>query len=294
MKPNFLIIGAQKSGTTTLYAAMRSHPQIFMPPIKELEFFNRDDDFSKGFKSYLNTAPSSLESLVVGEASPQYLSSLVASQRIVEHCSDTKIIAILRDPVERAFSHYRMSVRRRRESRQFSELVEAQLELIEAGAPETSMDHGYVFNGLYGSLLERYRFFAETGRLKVLFFEELKRDPSQVHRELFDFLGVDFRRMRTDIHANQGGAERLGFAKRSIENSPIIRSVARALFSEERRRAIRFWLDTEMFVKKNNAKFELDKELDTQLREIYIKDGEKLRNLTGESAPWLRSWSIQK
>ena len=114
MKPlDFLIIGAQKSGTTSLFKYLNQHPDIAMPADKEAPYFTNDELYSAGWQHYLgNYFTGYDQELLWGTASPQYMSDLRAAERITRDLPNTRLIAILRNPIERAYSHYLMQKRR--------------------------------------------------------------------------------------------------------------------------------------------------------------------------------------
>ena len=129
--PNFIVIGASKAGTTSLYEYLKQHPQIYMSPMKELRFFAIEGekvDFCgpwdrieierysiKTLEDYKNQFQGVTDEIAIGEASPWYLYSEKAPKSIKSYIPDAKLIAILRDPVDRAYSHFSMHVMNGRE-----------------------------------------------------------------------------------------------------------------------------------------------------------------------------------
>ena len=117
--PNFFIVGAPRAGTTSLYRYLRRHPQVFMPAVKEPHFFaniNPDPDQRHLFPAmdegqYVRLFRGALHYRAIGEASPSYLVTKGAAERIKARVPNAKIIMLLRDPTERAFSHYLMDIR---------------------------------------------------------------------------------------------------------------------------------------------------------------------------------------
>jgi len=109
-RPNFLIVGAGKSGTTTLADWLRQHPQVFIPAVKELNYFAGIPDLlgrpNKTWGAYLSNFEPAGDAAAIGEASPSYLSTPDAAARIRDRLPDVKIIILLRNPVDRAFSSY--------------------------------------------------------------------------------------------------------------------------------------------------------------------------------------------
>jgi len=121
---DFIIIGAQKAATTSLYKYLNAHPAIFMPPDKEVPFFTRPDLYQKGLAWYLQThfANASPDQLW-GKATPQYMCDPQAPARIYHALPEVKLIASLRHPIKRSFSHYKMAVHRGVEQRTFDEAI---------------------------------------------------------------------------------------------------------------------------------------------------------------------------
>src|SRR5215216_7751234 len=130
--PDFLVLGAQKAGTTALYAYLRRHPQIAGPSWKEVSFFDRH--YARGESWYRGNFPSRPATWlarrragaepIVGEASPGYLFHPHAPQRVATLLPNVRLIALLRDPVDRALSHYHHELALGRESLSFEEAIE--------------------------------------------------------------------------------------------------------------------------------------------------------------------------
>src|SRR5947209_8592328 len=118
--PNFLILGAQKAGTTALYAYLRWHPEITGPSFKEVSFFDRH--YARGERWYRAHFPARRRPFV-GEASPSYLFHPLVPERVARLLPDARLVAILRNPVDRAFSHYQHEVSLGREPLSFEEAV---------------------------------------------------------------------------------------------------------------------------------------------------------------------------
>jgi hypothetical protein len=201
--PNFLIIGAAKCGTTSLYHYLRQHPQVFMSPVKEPRFFAFDgtrpdfrgphDELLRNestvwrFEDYVALFAGAGDALAVGEASPWYLNSERAAERIRARVPGARLVAVLRDPAERAYSEYLMQVRDGRETVSFEEALRAEPGRIREG---WSTGH-YRERGRYFAQLQRYFERFERERMRVYLYEDLARDPRCLLRDLFGFLGVD-------------------------------------------------------------------------------------------------------
>ncbi len=192
--PNFLIIGAMKSGTTALYYYLEQHPQVYMSPVKEPDFF-----CFEGKKEVNSTAITNIEAyrrlfnnasseLALGEASHCYLYSPEAVQRIKFYVPEAKLIAILRNPVDRAYSHFLHMVRTGTEP-----LTDFALALREDGR-ESRRDRvyqDYIGRGLYYEQVKRYLDEFPREQIKVYLYEDLKTAPVATLQDAFGFLGVD-------------------------------------------------------------------------------------------------------
>jgi hypothetical protein len=239
--PNFFIIGAAKSGTSALWHHLREHPEIYMSPRKQTRFFAfdvEDPNFRgpaprhlelpyaiKDLDDYLALFDGVREETAVGEASWVYLYRPEASLRIREYVSDAKLIAILRNPADRAFSHYRQNLQAGREPlADFRRALEEEEARIRDGWwPEFH----YVQMGLYHDQLKRYFEAFDRDQIKVYLHEDLDSDPFGLLRDAFGFLGVDETfTPETAIRSNPSGtpkSESLHLILRRLEAArPII------------------------------------------------------------------------
>jgi hypothetical protein len=252
--PNFLIIGAAKAGTTSLYCYLAVHPQVYMSPVKEARFFaiqGRGEAFLSRIQNdvQFKDSVSTLEeyhrlfdgaagAIAIGEASPLYLGwSEASASAIRHHLPDAKLIAILRHPVERAFSHYKMNLKLGIEPHQT-------FENALSGDPERA-NGVYIHQGFYARALDAYdrRFFSE--QIRIYFYEDLVTSPESLVRDMFRFLGVDenylprvkerynvspraYSRNRS-LADTLNGKNSLGSFARTIVPGPIRRPIARLL-----------------------------------------------------------------
>ena len=202
--PNFLVIGAAKSGSTSLYNYLKQHPQIFMSPVKEPRFFafeNEDLDFCGPGDKKLNgssiTRLNDYRSLfkdvsnekAIGEVSQCYIYISKAPERIKHYVPEMKIVAFLRDPVERAFSNFMQKQFQGNEPiSDFVKAIEAEPSRIREN---WSFTWHYVRRGYYYEQLSRYFSLFPKENIRVYLYDEFKASNLRVLTDLFGFLGVD-------------------------------------------------------------------------------------------------------
>jgi sulfotransferase family protein len=179
--PDFVIVGAMKAGTTSIRAYLDAHPAVFAPP--ETHFFSKH--FEEGLDWYRAQFAGAGAATVVGDKTPNYMYSDEIVARMASAIPAAKLIAILRNPIDRAYSHYWHHRRVDKESRSFDEAIAAELD----GSQEHSFD--YVEYGRYIHHIERLMRFYPREQLLVLLFEDLEARPAEVFAETCRFLGVD-------------------------------------------------------------------------------------------------------
>lgn len=193
--PTFLILGAQKAGTTSVYHYLRQHPQVFMCPRKEPHFFAYEgesvDDAAgivTDWQAYRGLFRDAGDASAIGEASPSYLYVPRAAQRIAHRLPEARLIAIVRNPIERAFSNYQHCVRTGHEPLGFGAALDAENGRMAAG---WGARWHYVHKGLYRQQLDRFLERFDRQQLHVALYDDLVADPAGFMREIFGFLGID-------------------------------------------------------------------------------------------------------
>jgi hypothetical protein len=245
--PNFLIIGAPRSGTTTLYEGLRQHPEIYMSPYKEPWYFALKGQAAlyegpgdqgkrgigiRGFDAYAALFKDVTREKAIGEASTLYLYSERAMLSIRDTIPRAKLVAILRNPADRAFSNYMKHVQQGREPlASFEAALEAEAERMRLN---WSPFWFYRAMGLYGEQLSRYMRHFAPEQLRVFLFDDLVADRARVFSEIFRFLGVDAQfRPKLSARQNVSGKPR----SRAVHQ--VLQGLARADFVGRRfRRAI--------------------------------------------------------
>lgn len=196
--PDFLIIGAQKAGTTVLYSYLSQHPKILRPAFKEAHFFDVDDRFHQGLSKYALNFPLPYQKTSGSlnfEATPDYLYYTKCAERIHKDLGDIPIIIVLREPVSRAFSAWKMHHYHFRGHERHSKLYDPR-SFAEAVAEEqrhlnNQQDHhSYLSRGLYAGQIEEYLKFWPKDKLLIIDNMQLKRLTQQVIDEVCDFLEI--------------------------------------------------------------------------------------------------------
>ncbi len=206
--PDFLIIGGMRCGTTSLYAYLCEHPQVLRAAKKEIHFYDRK--FERGLGWYRSRFPLITTKLwrsirrrrraVTGEASPYYLYHPQIAARIAATLPDVKLIALLRDPAERAYSHYHLTVAGRGEKLSFQDAIQkqdkrllARRERAEGADPYRSRAYrlySYVDRGIYVDQLKAYERFFSRDQLLVVKSEDLFEKTQETYDEVLQFLGL--------------------------------------------------------------------------------------------------------
>jgi hypothetical protein len=210
--PDFIGLGAQKAGTSWIYACLYEHPGICIPQ-KELHYFSRERNWSRGRNWYEAVFDGCAASAVKGEFSTSYLCDAGAAERIHAQYPRVRLLASLRNPVDRAFSNY--------------------LNDIKAGAVpastsfETALERHpeYLDQGRYGGQLDEYLRRFDRRQLLVVIYEDIARDPLEFIRSIYRFLGVD----EAFVPSHAGARVNVGRVPRFVGLERTLNGVAGAL-----------------------------------------------------------------
>lgn len=207
--PDFLIIGAQKAGTSSMFRLLNLHPQIYGSIKKEVHFFDRH--YSKGvnwYRSHFPMRQKIKKGYVTGEASPCYLMFPHAAERISQLLPNIKMIVLLRNPVDRAISHYFHEVSGNRESLPIEEAFKAEDDRIRPELKRLQEDktyhsiiyrnYSYKKRGVYIDQIKHYLQFFNREQLFIIKSEEYFENPNHISKSVYAFLGVDTNFMPRD------------------------------------------------------------------------------------------------
>tara|TARA_Y100001933_G_C18915525_1_gene528678 strand:+ start:175 stop:1029 length:855 start_codon:yes stop_codon:yes gene_type:complete len=177
---NFLGIGAPKSATTWLAACMSEHPEIYMPPEKEISFFSSDKEVKGDYSTYLELFKDAKKKQITGEYSVSYLGAAdKAASRIYDFNKNLKLIVVLRDPVKRSFSHYKWLKQLGR--------IDESIDFFTA----IKIDYRIISDSLYGENLKTFLKYFPKENFLIINFEDIQINPKLVIKKVFKFLGVD-------------------------------------------------------------------------------------------------------
>ncbi len=307
--PNFFVIGAQKAGTTSLYYYLKQHPQIYMSPIKEPFFFDHKinargevvrEQFGGPGPPHVKFANiGEYRALfrgvsgekAIGEASVLYIYAPGTAERIKRYVPGAKVIALLRNPADRAYSAFLNAVRGGREPLyDFSQALRE-----EDGRIRDNWHYVYRYRdrGLYYGQLKRYYDVFDREKIGVWLYEDLSADPSRMVQSVFRFLGVDeafvpdtsSKHNLGSVPKNEAGRQVIRFMNTAL---PVVRKIippASKVYREDT-------LGLHKLVQKRALIDEsppLDPELRAELIKFYREDILKLEDLIGQDLSlWLR------
>jgi hypothetical protein len=274
--PNFLGIGARRSGTTWLDMLLRSHPDIYLPnQRKEIHFF--DNQYNRGLDWYKRFFPSLEDSFKfksVGEITPSYLSNPNASIRIREHISNCRFVAILRNPVDRLYSEYGYAIVNYNEKKSFVDYVDHN-------------PHEFT-RGLYSEQLKRYLQYFPLQNFLILIFERAVKDTADTRRRLANFLSVEATRFgHWDATRKVNSSYRVRFARCSA----LAYHAARYLRRKDLNWVVNMAnaLDIKRLFGSRGGLPQMDKKIRAELLSRFEADISELEGLLGED---LSIWRI--
>ncbi len=309
--PNLFIIGAAKAGTTSLYYQLKTHPDIYFSPLKEPNFFSTDikiEDFTAAYKkrtvfvddSYFNKTPlkelqlsfvrdlSQYNQLfrernnqkIVGEASTSYLYSTEAAKNIFSFNPSAKIIAIIRNPVKRSFSHYQMALRYGFTALDFRKAIENDIKNPVKGWGQSEL---FIELSLYHNQLKRYFDIFPENQIKVILFDKLINEPEKSFNEIWQFLSVEPINLSKLIEKNTAEIPRFSKANKLVSDIGIKQVMGKMLGNKAKQKLKPLFFDKgEKTISKKNKEF---------LLPFFEKDLQKTSNLIGiDLMYWLDSF----
>jgi hypothetical protein len=299
MLPNLLILGAAKSGTTSLYGILSQHPDVFMSRFKEPTFFvweGRKYDIVgpgveqigkrmvKDIDSYLRLFSDASHERIRGEASTGYLHTPGVAQRIRHRVPEAKLMAILRNPIDRAYSAFLHAQRLGLEPMSdFEQALDDEPHRVRTGWIGLTT---YTTVGMYAEQLERYIAIFPCQQMRIYLFEDLIRDPIGLAQDAFRYLGVDDSyEPDVSMQANRGSAAR------SVRLASLFRMLRATSVGQRSRlgRSVRAFIGG----LNEGPKGQLEPNVRRRLAAVFEADVDKLSRLLGRDlSPWLEGRTV--
>lgn len=294
--PNFFIVGSAKAGTSSLFHYLELHDGVYMSPIKEPHFFCSnsfpdqftgpgDEGFSqnrlRNLDDYLELFDAGKDVPIRGEGSVYYLYFPDVAERLHQFNPSTKIVIVLRNPVDRAYSAYMHTIRDGRETLTFEEALAQEEARREMGYQPLWW---YRELGLYSAQVERYLNVFPKEQLKIILFEDMK-DPQKVVHETLQFLGLDANvAIDTGVRYNESGVPKSRAVYRFFAERNIIKEAIKPLLPKKFRQRLGQRAKS-MVLRKES----MNPNTRNELREFYREDILRLQSLIGRDlSSWLK------
>jgi hypothetical protein len=289
--PNFLLIGAAKSGTTALYTSIKQHPDVFMSTPKELRYFSYSGPYPENLdEEYIHRGVTTLEEYkqhfkdvkdekVIGEASPMYLYTPGTAERIKAVIPQVKMLAILRNPVDRAFSAYMHAIRDWKEpSDSFKMALEKEEERIKAG---WGILWHYTRAGFYAEQLSRFYQVFDKNQIRVVLYDDLVDDAKGLMKSIFEYLEVDSTFIpdttpRPNVSGFPKNPRFHRFMYRLFMQDNLIKRISRVIFPKALRQKV--MVDMRLA---NLEKRSMPEDIREELKELFHNDIRNLEELIG-------------
>ena len=279
--PNFIIAGAQKSGTSSLFTILNQHPDIFLPDIKETHFFDNDEFYNKGLGWYEKTFFKGYNGeKAVGDNTPGYMFKPGVAERIARDLgTDIKLVFILRNPADRMFSFYEMQAKNQviPNKQSFEQTLKDELKKKGNIEPANSM----VLPSLYGKHIKDYAKFFPLKNMHFIIFEtEFIQRRNKTIKDLLKFLNVKELELNTDIRSNPNRKPKSKLIWKTW-NQPVLKKIGKTLIPNPiTRRKLRHYVD-KMNTKdvKKNASLTPDQKK-ALIQELFYDDIKELEKLT--------------
>ncbi|SFQ51443.1 sulfotransferase family protein [Parafilimonas terrae] len=295
--PNFLIVGAAKGGTTSIYNYLLQHPEVFLTRIKEPCFFCFADSPPQykippntifSFEEYKELFKNSDKYKMKGEATAIYLylyeSTIKNIKKYLPDYEDLNIIMILRNPVDRAFSQYMHNVRDMREDATFEEAIAAEKLRKEKN---TNTDFFYLERGYYSEQVKAY--LENFKNVKIYLFEDLISSPENLMKDLCDFLKINSSiKFNTNEKFNVSGRPKSKFLIRLVKENSVLKQFLKMIIPKKSRKKFAASVKNKVYAI-NLQKEKINPEIKKALKKHYREDILKLQKLINRDlSSWLK------
>jgi len=290
--PSFFVVGAQKAGTTSLHNWLVQQPDICLPNLKETQFFTFDRLCRRGSDWYLKQFPESTDRQVIGEICPDYMYFPEAGHRIKRCIEAPKLIFLFRHPIDRAYSHYLMTVRNGYEELPFSEALLAEKQRLRDGGEYAMCHYSYMSRGCYVSQIERMQeIFPESDCLFIKFDDLIDAGETGLatYGRICRFIGLE---SPPDL-ANRAGGSNVASMPRSSRLRDFLfgASLSKRILNRlipGRMLRVRLWLWFDRLNQRPVEKQAMGTVPDL-IRKMALKEIRRLESLTGLD---LKDWAV--
>jgi hypothetical protein len=297
--PNFIIVGAAKSGTTSLSSYLEAHPDVYMSPVKEPFFFSFVDEepdfrgpYDSGLNEHIVTKLDEYEELfdgvknesMMGECSNSYLYLSKSAERIYEYIPDCKILIVLRNPIDRAYSHYSQHRMLGHEPLSFESALQSE---VQRQRDNWRWHYQYTAQGMYFAQVKEYFDVFGREQVCVCLFDDLKEDVLIFVQDICDFLGVDsafYQDFEFEVH-NRTGLPVSKLIHKFVRYPNFLKNITRPLVPKSLR-AVIYRLLVQINYRTGNIP-SMRSETRAYLLDLYREDIRKLQNLINRD---LTSW----
>lgn len=291
---NFAVIGAQKSGTTALFEYLKKHPEIRLPTNKEASYFLQNSDWNEFSNLCYEKKPGATKT---GSVTPQYMCNLSCIERMKAENPEIRIIALLRDPMSRARSHYTMNVRRNKTTNTFLSEVKRCALLKGVGDPNLRDEVDAILHwGEYGRILQAYYNAFSSNQILVIPSQELEEQPEQTFEKILRHLEVDaqWRPPNLGKKYHVGGKSTILPTVKWWSNIKFLKTIWRHCFSEKMRSKLLFWYETNNVKKPVNEQEQLSVEVTDIFVEYYSTDRGLVQSVDKLYTSWAENWLESK
>ena len=282
--PNLFIVGAPRAGTTSLYEYLKNIQGIYMSPIKEPHYFDINDipenslhNPIRNQKKYLDLFMKAKDEKFLAEATPSYLADSQAPKLIHEVSPNALIIISIRDPVERAFSHYLTKIRAGHPLKEIHDDLQNEIQHWDDIDKTKTILH----YGLYSEHIQKYLKFFPKNQMKILIFEEFVQNRINTVEEILLFLGLNNSESNFEDKAHYAFASARGPISNYFLTNKTVSKVAKRVIPSSIRVSIR-----EKLLVEQKSKPQISNEDREALMKFYNEEVKKLQQMLGRKLPW--------
>ncbi len=265
--PNFLCVGASKTGTSSMHQILKQHSQIFLPDEKETNFFHKNYD--KGIDWYKEYYKNVKNETAIGEICPTYIYNKKSPERIYNELGkDIKLIFIFRNPADKMFSNYKMNIAIFDEKNSFKDAIELDKQRIKNNENYHVAYH-YIKKGFYNEQVKQYlKFFPKKNMLFLIYEKNFKQNSENTYKKIQEFLNIDYEKLFLDIKNIPGQGIKNKNIDKIINTPNKINQFAKKLLpSKKLRMKIK-----NLISKKNKKQINVDNSQLEEMRSHLIND----------------------